>query len=83
MAAFASTSSQPKEFIPGQSVVPVSGKVLTPEDLVALVDSSLDDWLTAGRFHEQFQRELAKYFGSRGALIVNSGSSANLVALMP
>ena len=42
------------EFVPGESVVPVSGKVLDPGDLAALVDSSLDGWLTAGRFHEQF-----------------------------
>jgi CDP-6-deoxy-D-xylo-4-hexulose-3-dehydrase len=81
VSKFASKSLKTSEFVPGESVVPVSGKVLTPEDLVALVDSSLDGWLTAGRFHEQFQRELARYVGSRGALMVNSGSSANLVAL--
>jgi CDP-6-deoxy-D-xylo-4-hexulose-3-dehydrase len=61
--------------------VPVSGKVLTPEDYVALVDSSLDGWLTAGRFTEDFQRELARYVGARSAVFVNSGSSANLLAL--
>jgi CDP-6-deoxy-D-xylo-4-hexulose-3-dehydrase len=46
-----------------------------------LVDASLDGWLTAGRFHTDFERGLAKYIGSRSALFVNSGSSANLVAL--
>jgi CDP-6-deoxy-D-xylo-4-hexulose-3-dehydrase len=61
--------------------VPVSGKVLDPADLVALVDSSLDGWLTAGRFTVKFERALAKYVGTRAALFVNSGSSANLVAL--
>lgn len=68
-------------FSPGVDPVPVSGKVLDSSDLVALVDSSLDGWLTAGRFTEEFERELSKYVGTRSALFVNSGSSANLVAL--
>jgi CDP-6-deoxy-D-xylo-4-hexulose-3-dehydrase len=79
--AFAEKSLQKSEFIPGESVVPVSGKVLDADDLVALVDSSLDGWLTAGRFTKDFERELAKFVGARSALFVNSGSSANLVAL--
>jgi CDP-6-deoxy-D-xylo-4-hexulose-3-dehydrase len=79
--AFAERSLKGSEFKPGESVVPVSGKVLDPEDLVALVDSSLDGWLTAGRFTAEFERKLAKYVGVRSALFVNSGSSANLVAL--
>ena len=79
--AFAEMSLQKSEFIPGESVVPVSGKVLDADDLVALVDSSLDGWLTAGRFTKDFERELAKFVGARSALFVNSGSSANLVAL--
>ena len=69
------------EFIPGETAVPVSGKVLDAQDLVALVDASLDGWLTAGRFTTEFERELARYVGTRSALMVNSGSSANLVAL--
>lgn len=69
------------EFVPGTSVVPVSGKVLDPEDYAALVDSSLDGWLTAGRFTEKFQRALARYVGVRASVFVNSGSSANLLAL--
>jgi CDP-6-deoxy-D-xylo-4-hexulose-3-dehydrase len=79
--AFAEKSLQKQEFIPGESAVPVSGKVLDADDLVALVDSSLDGWLTAGRFTRDFERELAKFVGARSALFVNSGSSANLVAL--
>ncbi len=79
--SYAKTSLAKGEFVPGESTVPVSGKVLDPEDLVALVDSSLDGWLTAGRFHTLFERALAKYVGSRSAVFVNSGSSANLVAL--
>lgn len=73
--------AQQHKFRPGVDVVPVSGKVLDSQDLVALVDSSLDGWLTAGRFTEEFERELSKFVGTRSALFVNSGSSANLVAL--
>ena len=68
-------------FIPGETPVPVSGKVLDANDYAALVDASLDGWLTAGRFHEDFERGLARYVGVRSAVFVNSGSSANLVAL--
>jgi CDP-6-deoxy-D-xylo-4-hexulose-3-dehydrase len=71
----------PKAFVPGETNVPVSGKVLDADDYVALVESSLDGWLTAGRFHEEFERGLARFVGVRNALFVNSGSSANLVAL--
>jgi CDP-6-deoxy-D-xylo-4-hexulose-3-dehydrase len=70
-----------KDFIAGESAVPVSGKVLDSHDFVSLVDSSLDGWLTAGRFTKQFERELADFVGARSALFVNSGSSANLCAL--
>jgi len=69
------------DFIPGVSPVPVSGKVLDADDIAALVDSSLDGWLTAGRFTKAFERSLATYVGSRSAVFVNSGSSANLLAL--
>lgn len=68
-------------FIPGESTVPVSGKVLSPEDFVSLVDSSLEGWLTAGRHTKLFERQLADFVGARSALFVNSGSSANLCAL--
>jgi CDP-6-deoxy-D-xylo-4-hexulose-3-dehydrase len=68
-------------FVAGVTPVPVSGKVLDPSDYVALVDACLDGWLTAGRFTSEFERGLARYVGARSALFVNSGSSANLVAL--
>ena len=68
-------------FRPGQDDVPVSGKVLDSDDFASLVDSSLDGWLTAGRFTIEFERLLAQFVGARSALFVNSGSSANLVAL--
>ncbi len=78
---YAKTKSKSQEFIPGQTPVPVSGKVLDEADYVALVDSSLDGWLTAGRFTEEFERQLAKFVGARTSVFVNSGSSANLLAL--
>ncbi len=68
-------------FCSRRNSVPVSGKVLDANDYAALVDASLDGWLTAGRFHEDFERSLARYVGVRNAVFVNSGSSANLVAL--
>jgi CDP-6-deoxy-D-xylo-4-hexulose-3-dehydrase len=70
----------PKEFIPGKTPVPVTGKYFGPEEILALVDSSLDFWLTTGRYAEQFERKLAKRVGVRHAVFCNSGSSANLLA---
>mgnify|MGYP006275435499 CR=1 FL=1 len=78
---YAQKLTQEKPFRPGEDPVPVSGKVLTSSDFRSLVDSSLDGWLTAGRFTEKFERELARFVGARSALFVNSGSSANLIAL--
>lgn len=71
----------PKPFVPGQSPVQVSGKVYDETDMRMLVDSSLDFWLTTGRFNEQFEAKLAERLGVRFALTTNSGSSANLLAL--
>lgn len=70
-----------KEFVAGQTSVPVSGRVFDETEIKFLVDASLDFWLTTGRFAEEFERDFAKYFGLKNALLVNSGSSANLVAL--
>jgi CDP-4-dehydro-6-deoxyglucose reductase, E1 len=70
-----------REFKPGQSAVPVSGKVIDADDLSAVVDSALDSWFTTGRFAEDFERKLARFVGVRCASLVNSGSSANLLAL--
>jgi CDP-6-deoxy-D-xylo-4-hexulose-3-dehydrase len=69
------------DFTPGETPVRVSGRVFDGDDVTTLVDSALDFWLTAGRFAVQFERELAQFMGTRSALLVNSGSSANLVAL--
>jgi CDP-6-deoxy-D-xylo-4-hexulose-3-dehydrase len=70
-----------RPFEPGRSAVPCAGRVFDEEEVVHLVDSSLDMWLTTGRYAEQFEREFARLMGVRHALLVNSGSSANLVAL--
>jgi CDP-6-deoxy-D-xylo-4-hexulose-3-dehydrase len=68
-------------FVPGVSPVPVSGRVFDDRDLFAVVESGLDFWLTSGRFAELFETKLAKFLGVRDARLVNSGSSANLLAL--
>jgi CDP-6-deoxy-D-xylo-4-hexulose-3-dehydrase len=69
-----------KSYVPGKDYLPVTGKVLDVNDLLYGVDAVLDGWLTTGRYAAEFERELARFFGSRFSLIVNSGSSANLVA---
>ncbi len=69
------------EFIAGESPVLVSGKVFDEVEVQSLVDSSLDFWLTTGRFADEFQKEFSKFMGVRNTILVNSGSSANLVAL--
>jgi len=75
------SSEKSEDFVPGETPVPVSGKVLDAEDYVHLVDASLDGWLTSGRFNKDFERALAKFVGVRNSVFVNSGSSANLAAL--
>jgi CDP-6-deoxy-D-xylo-4-hexulose-3-dehydrase len=69
-----------KSFKPGRSVIPPSGKVIGATELQYMVDSSLDGWLTTGRFNRKFEKELAKFIGIKHVITVNSGSSANLVA---
>ncbi len=69
-----------REFVPGVSSAPVSGRVFGVEDMQNLVASSLDFWLTSGRFNDGFEKRLREYLGVRHVLTVNSGSSANLVA---
>ncbi len=71
-----------RAFVPGMSRVPYGGRVFGPEELRNLVDASLDFWLTHGRFAERFERELAALLGLGHCLLVNSGSSANLLAFM-
>jgi CDP-6-deoxy-D-xylo-4-hexulose-3-dehydrase len=68
-------------FVAGESRVPVSGKVIDAADIEAVVESALDGWFTTGRFAKEFERKLARFVGVRSVSLVNSGSSANLVAL--
>jgi len=70
-----------KPFIPGESPVQVAGRVFDAAEMESLIDSALDFWLTTGRFAEQFEREFAKFIGVRTSTLVNSGSSANLLAV--
>ena len=65
---------------PGTDYIPVTGKVLDSNDILLGIDAMLDGWLTTGRFGKKFEYQFAKYFGSKTSLLVNSGSSANLVA---
>src|SRR5690349_15791856 len=80
-AQYFEETSQSGDFIPGVSPVPVSGKVIDGADVSSVVDSALDAWFTTGRFAETFERNLARFVGVRSATLVNSGSSANLIAL--
>jgi CDP-6-deoxy-D-xylo-4-hexulose-3-dehydrase len=70
-----------RAFVPGESPVPISGRVFDADEMRNLVDASLDFWLTTGRFALQFEREFADFMGVRDAVLVNSGSSANLLAI--
>ncbi len=78
LAAHAPGQNAP--FVPGESRINYAGRVFDEKELVNLVDSSLEFWLTAGRYANQFERKLAEYLGVKYALLVNSGSSANLLA---
>jgi CDP-4-dehydro-6-deoxyglucose reductase, E1 len=77
---YADIAHSPKPFIPGESAVPVSGKVIGAKELQLMVEASLDGWLTTGRFNTMFEERLAKFLGVKYLITVNSGSSANLVA---
>ena len=69
------------EFKPGETYINYAGRVFDEDELLTLIDSSLDFWLTAGRYAEQFEKKFAKFLGSRVCLLTNSGSSANLLAV--
>ncbi|QKJ31488.1 lipopolysaccharide biosynthesis protein RfbH [Mucilaginibacter mali] len=69
-----------RPIIAGTNYIPVTGKVIDEEDLLLGVDAAMDGWLTAGRFANKFESDFCNYFGASKALLVNSGSSANLVA---
>lgn len=68
-------------FIPGKSAIPYAGRVYDEREIETLVDASLDFWLTTGRFAREFEKKFARHCGVKHANLVNSGSSANLVAM--
>ncbi len=70
-----------KPFVPGETYIPYAGRVFDAEEMKALINSSLDFWLTAGRFAKQFEKEFARFLGVKHCILTNSGSSANLLAI--
>jgi CDP-6-deoxy-D-xylo-4-hexulose-3-dehydrase len=72
---------QRSAFVPGTSPIPYAGRIYDADEMIALVDASLDFWLTAGRFAQQFESEFAAFLGMKYCLLTNSGSSANLLAV--
>jgi len=71
----------PGKFFPGKTKINYAGRVYDEKEMISLVDSALDFWLTAGRYAKQFEEELAKFLGVKYCLLTNSGSSANLLAI--
>ncbi len=80
VADYGELATQPEAFEPGKSVVPPSGKVIGAREMQLMVESSLDGWLTTGRFNDAFEQRLARFLGVKHVLTTNSGSSANLLA---
>ena len=75
------TRFPPKKFIPGRSLIPVSGKVFDEREIILATEAILDGWWTEGRFSDLFERKISSWLGSKFAVLVNSGSSANLLAI--
>lgn len=80
ISEYAEEKYKENTFIPGETVIPPSGKLLGEEEIQNMVSASLDGWLTTGRFNKLFENKLAEYLNVKYCLTVNSGSSANLVA---
>ena len=78
---YCEAAHQKPDFVPGQSRVPYAGRVYDAREMTLLTDSALDFWLTAGPYADRFERRMRQFFGSRAFLLVNSGSSANLLML--
>ncbi len=81
VSEYTKISHKEEEFIPGKSFVSVSGRVFDQNDIQMLVSSSLDFWLTSGRFNKEFEKQLGEFLQINFAITTNSGSSANLLAL--
>ncbi len=71
----------PKPFVPGESSLPVSGKVFDDKEMINMVEAVLEGWWTEGHFTEEFESKLAYWLGVKQGILVNSGSSANLLAI--
>jgi CDP-4-dehydro-6-deoxyglucose reductase, E1 len=78
---YSKISHKKKSFVPGKSLIPVSGKVYDDTELQYLISSSLDFWLTSDRFNKEFEKNLSNFLNSTFVLTTNSGSSANLLAI--
>ena len=77
---FGQLKYQPNDFFPGDTTIHPSGKVLDENELMTMVDASLDGWLTTGRFNDDFEKKMATFLGVNFFMSTNSGSSANLLA---
>ena len=71
----------PRKFIPGRTKVNCSGRVFDEQEILSLVDASLEFWLTAGRYAQLFEKRFSEFLGTKHTLLVNSGSSANFLAI--
>jgi CDP-6-deoxy-D-xylo-4-hexulose-3-dehydrase len=78
---YSKISHKKKDFVPGKTLIPVSGKVFDETELQFLISSSLDFWLTSDRFNKEFENFLSDFLNSSFVLTTNSGSSANLLAV--
>lgn len=78
---FYKENNKEKVFEPGKTYIPASGKIIDEEDLSNLIDASLDMWLTSGRYGDEFEKNFSSFLGINYCSIVNSGSSANLIAM--
>ena len=81
VAEYYTEKHKPKPFIPGETYIQYAGRVYDEKEMISLVDSALDFWLTAGRFAKQFEEEFTKFLGAKHCILTNSGSSANLLAI--
>ena len=79
--SFYYAQSKNHKFVPGQTPVPYAGRVYNQEELLLLVDASLDFWLTTGRYAKEFEEKLSNFLKIKYCLLTNSGSSANLLAV--
>ena len=70
-----------EKFVPGETWIRYAGRVFDSEEYVSMIDAALDGWITAGRYTEEFEYQFSKFLGVNSSLVVNSGSSANLIAL--